>query len=283
MGVSFNGGLNVVGSFNAGLKRSIVWSFDLDSLYYTGKSETFNYQASRMTDLQFTFDGYSCYGLYYNTSKMVQYNLTEPYDISTKSIKTVVSFENNYYGYKMILHNEIWITNWYSLFKNFTFGSGQILSTLSGNVRSADLDLMIDSLDISFDGKKLIIFDYHKRLFIYNLSVPYDITTASLIKTKNGLTSNRSFSMKFFNNGEVFIIREQSSTIFKQYRLSIPYDIDTMVYEKSLDLSTLVPNTDIRAITYDNNSTRIFMVHDSNSNSTPGTLPIIVYEFGLQN
>lgn len=87
---------------------------------------------------------------------------------------------------------------------------------------------------INPDGTRFFIADYDNSLiYQFNLSTPYDITTASVAGTFNHSTG--STGMLFANNGTKMYLT-QTNTV-REYNLSTPYQITTASFVQSQNMN----------------------------------------------
>ena len=113
-------------------------------------------------------------------------------------------------------------------YANF-IASGETLSTSNYEIRSLDLTGEVeDARDVTFnnDGTKMFTVDNGPRKVIeYNLSTPYNISTAVIGNDFFVSENTNPFKVKFNNNGsKMFILGRVQKKIY-EYSLSSSFDL----------------------------------------------------------
>ena len=215
-------------------------------------------------DLDFSSDGMRFFVVnrHYNNDtagadEVAGFDLTSPYDISTCTFGSV--------------HDELDTT----------------ALTTGSNAGDFDHDTnnrqhKVQSVEINDDGTKLFLLFYDNedddvggRLYEYNLSTPYDVSTLSLVLTA-GIAVPDSTSgvdnpsgMKFSSDGKrIFIVGHDSRRI-SQISLNKAYDTSTFTLDGGVSLQTGISptNTQPRGVTFSGNGLKLYIGNDNNQNS----------------
>ena len=215
-------------------------------------------------DLDFSSDGMRFFVVnrHFNNDtagadEVAGFDLTSPYDISTCTFGSV--------------HDELDTT----------------ALTTGSNAGDFDHDTnnrqhKVQSVEINDDGTKLFLLFYDNedddvggRLYEYNLSTPYDVSTLSLVLTA-GIAVPDSTSgvdnpsgMKFSSDGKrIFIVGHDSRRI-SQISLNKAYDTSTFTLDGGVSLQTGISptNTQPRGVTFSGNGLKLYIGNDNNQNS----------------
>ncbi len=132
-------------------------------------------------------------------------------------------------------------------YANF-IASGDTLSTSNYEIRSLDLTGEVeDARDVTFnnDGTKMFTIDNGPRKVIeYNLSTPYNISTAVIGNDFFVNENTQPFKVKFNNNGSKMFILGRSGKNIYEYSLSSSFDITSATYTGNfVNVSAQVSNT----------------------------------------
>lgn len=93
---------------------------------------------------------------------------------------------------------------------------------------------------ISYDGNRLFIGDYTTGdILTYNLSTPFDVSTASsLVRRTSFAGSGSTGGCHFKSDGLTFYYCDQSAAVIRQYSLSSAWDLSTASLSTSYSLSS---------------------------------------------
>lgn len=132
--------------------------------------------------------------------------------------------------------------------QNSTYNQSYDISTQEPNPRG---------VTFNDDGSKMYVVGDNKAAYEYDLSTPYDISTASYTQSVNvngdqGITFNDDGSLMFVLTG---------GTVY-EYTLTTPFDISTASYTEFLDVSS--QDTGTNGITFNNDGTKMFIIGNSN-------------------
>ncbi|MDA9077010.1 autotransporter outer membrane beta-barrel domain-containing protein [Candidatus Pelagibacter sp.] len=218
-------------------------------------------------DLDFSSDGMRFFVVnrHFNhdtagADEVAGFDLTSPYDISTCTFGSV--------------HDELDTT---ALTTGSNAGDFNHLENRSTNRKHK-----VQSVEINDDGTKLFLLFYDDvdsdvggRLYEYNLSTPYDVSTLSLVltagiavpKTTSGV--DNPSGMKFSANGKrIFIVGHDSRRI-SQISLNKAYDTSSFTLDGGVSLQTGISptNTQPRGVTFSGNGLKLYIGNDNNQNS----------------
>ena len=126
-----------------------------------------------------------------------------------------------------------------------------------GNVVSDLQELVFNS-----DGTKLFILGYHGRIASYDLSIPYDLSTAVFVD--DFLMGNEVFNVVDFNfNDDGTKMFVQESTLPNKmvfYDLSVAYDVSTITYSGYISLVSRVGlESSTKGSTFNADGTKMYL------------------------
>ena len=149
--------------------------------------------------------------------------------------------------------------------------------TPGGNAYDISEGVYVDSLDLSSqdsdptgiafnnDGTKLYITgNGGDKIYEYNLSTPYDISTGVYNDCLGvgGQTYNPT-DLAFNNDGSKLYVTDLLDNKVLEYNLSSPYDISTGVYNDYLDVSS--QDSEPQGIAFNNDGTKLYVTGSSNN------------------
>ncbi|MDA7767946.1 autotransporter outer membrane beta-barrel domain-containing protein [Candidatus Pelagibacter sp.] len=212
-------------------------------------------------DLDFSSDGMRFFVVnrHFNNNtagadEVAGFDLTSPYDISTCTLGSV--------------HDEL----------------DTIALTTGSNAGDFDHttdneEHKVQSVEINDDGTKLFLLFYDNedddvggRLYEYNLSTPYDVSTLSLVLTAGIAVPDTTSGvrnpsgMKFSSDGKrIFIVGHDSRRI-SQISLNKAYDTSTFTLDGGVSLQTGISptNTQPRGVTFSGNGLKLYIGNDNN-------------------
>jgi hypothetical protein len=139
----------------------------------------------------------------------------------------------------------------------------QQVATVGNDVWSAS----IQGLALSDDGTTLVVADFPpssnagENFRVFNLSTPFDITTASLSSVETG-EQDASRGIEFADNGNKFYDHNYVDGFhINQYSLSTPFDITT----KTLDGDDPLDGAFIEGIEFNDDGTKFYVSGDFNN------------------
>lgn len=233
-----------------------VQYLDLNLLSYNSKSALLSTAVSIYPawTMQMSPDGTKMFIMEFER-RLVRYDLSTPFDISTASANPVSVYEvsePNISGFiamssdgtKLIVGDRN--NNLYSYTLSTAWDITTTTYSSTSNIPGQQVN-QINEIAVSEDGTKVYVGDNNGNpdgIFQYNLSTAWDVSTASYhgffdisgqIVTVNGLD--------FKPDGTKMYINDNNPDAVHQYTLTTPGDVTTAVYDNiSLDLSALDGN-----------------------------------------
>ncbi len=229
-----------------------------------------------MSGMTFSKDGTKLFLLGTSNDRVYEYGLSTPFDPSTASFNTSFSIVAQEGNMQSIAFDPS--------------GSRMFLVGLdSDRVYEYVLEVPYDMTKAAFTGKflniggqetspKAMAFDPSgDRMFIlgvttdqvymYNLSTPFDLATATYSGTSFSVTtqSGNSEGLIFNSDGSKFFVIDDGTDNIFQYEMSVPFDISTAAYS-GVSLSVLALESTPRALTLNDNGTELFIVGLANDN-----------------
>ena len=243
--------------------------YDISTRVYAGNSErceltgTTTIHQYEIYDLEFSSDGMKFFTLQRNPGtnlavgdRVYGFDLTSPYDVSTCVLAT---------------RNEA--------LDDAALTNGSQAGDYSGDKRHH----RVQALEINDDGTKLFL-TFHDandngvggRLYEYNLSTPYDVSTLSIVTTAgieipdstlNGVENPQG--MRFSANGKrIFIISHSEGTAsITQISLSKAYDTSSFTLDGRLNINSgLSPNNnnEPRGVAFSASGLKLYIGSDFN-------------------
>ena len=234
--------------------------YDISSRSYAGDGERCTMDEVTLTpyDLEFNLDGTKLFVATRSATtgpdkdKLVRYDLTTPYDISTcqfaQQTTNLDSADN--------LNN--------SAAGNFTDGAGH------SNVR-------LQGIEFNNKGTKLFLSWFGNgdtvKLLEYTLSTPYDITSLQLVTTagidvgsSTAAKVDNSAGMRFSANGKrIFIISHSGNSGISQISLTNAFDTSSFVLDGKVDLHNATPsNGQARGVAFNSSGLKLYIGNDHN-------------------
>ncbi len=123
----------------------------------------------------------------------------------------------------------------YALSRPWDVGSAHFVQALTINASAAN-GLFFNKEN----GTDMYVFN-RRQIQQYKLAVPWDVATAELVKTKDMQCENaelvRGHDIHFRSDGAKFYVEDRNHQEVYQYRLSAPWDVETLEWEYTLDIS----------------------------------------------
>ena len=236
------------------------------------------------TGMLWNTDGTSFYISGRGTDSIHQYDCTTAYDLSTASF---ANKEISVYSQA----TEAWGIGASSDGYNFYVTCGathrvyQYTATTAWDISTASYanksyyhqpqDYFGRDVKFNTDGTKMFLLMLYDEIFEYNLSTAWDVSTASYSNTSFVTETQDSYTVNFtFNpDGTQLITTGTSGDTLFQYTLTTGFDLSTASYD-SISYSVSSHDSNPRAVTFNSDATRAFIVGDSGNN-------IRTYETGL--
>lgn len=169
------------------------------SIVYTGKSLDISAETGNARATTWHPDGISVYLVGRDTQNVVRYDLTEPWDISTATF-----------------------------YQEFD---------LSGATSSSPALDVPHGVYIHDEGALMWVF-HRTEMWGYELSVPWDITTANMSSHADlSAFVQRGHDVDFNPDGTRLFIDDRNDRSVHEVSLSTPWDISTFTHEYTLDIS----------------------------------------------
>ena len=242
------------------MEYNLSTPYDISSRSYAGDGERCTMTEVTLTpyDLEFNHDGTKLFVATRSATtgpdkdKLVRYDLTTPYDISTCQFAqqtTNLDHADNL--------ND-------SAAGNFTDGAGH------SNVR-------LQGIEFNNKGTKLFLNWFGNgdtvKLLEYTLSTPYDITSLQLVTTagidvgsSTAAKVENSAGMRFSANGKrIFIISHSGNSGISQISLTNAFDTSSFVLDGKFDLHTATPsNGQARGVSFNSSGLKLYIGNDHN-------------------
>ena len=217
-----------------------------EAVYETGKFKSAVGQDSQPVSVFFKPDGSKMYIMGLTNDTVFQYALSTPWDVSTAIFETgkfksvaaqepsplSVFFKPD--GIKMyILGNQNKTVNQYNLstpwdVSTAIFETGKFKSVAAQDANTHDVFFKPDGT------KMYILGNFNKSVYQYNLSTPWDVSTAIFEtgKFKSVVAQASSPTRASFkpDGSKMYIMGLANKTVY-QYNLSTPWDVSTAIFE----------------------------------------------------
>ena len=231
------------------------------------------------TGIAFNNNGTKMYLVGYGNDRVYEYNLSTPYDISTGVYNDYLAVGGQDTYPEGIAFNDdgtklYVIGNGYDKVYEYNLSTPYDVST---GVYNDYLDVSGQDHtwhDIAFNNngtKMYLVGSDNKRVYEYNLSTPYDISTGVYNDYLYVNTSDNYLTGIAFNNDgtKLYVVGDGTERVH-EYNLSTPYDISTGVYNDYLSISSqdAIP----QGMAFNNNGTKLYVVGKGNDK---------VYEYNL--
>lgn len=206
-----------------------------------------------------------------------QYKLTTAYEVNTAvyesvskyvdgaKITSVLKAKYSHDGTKLFVlgpngANDYLIqynlNNAYEVFKGNYAGDAKRL-----NLATQDTNPF--GFSFNTDGTKLYVCGQtNDRVYQYNLSTAYDLSTATYINFASISQDNTSNDIRFNNDGTKMYMLGSTNDRIYQYSLSTAWDITTLTYG-SVFKSVSAQDTNPRGFDFNNDGTKLFIVGES--------------------
>jgi 6-phosphogluconolactonase (cycloisomerase 2 family) len=244
-----------------------------------------------MNAMLFNSDGTKMYMCGGQGDKIYTYDLTTAYDVSTATYDNSVDitlsdlvvsgntsvnpahmrYNNN--GTKLFILNQS-----QDRLHEYALSSAYDISTLSHTGYHTFLTTSIDpwGFDFNNDGTKIVVVSRSDdRIYSYNLSTAYDVSTISTEQSNFYLGSNANdpFGVAFSNDGKKMFVTNTdtwaSVSSIKTFNLSTAYDITTIVYSSSTSLTSgnlNISEGQPKQITFNSDYTKAYLVGNASDN-----------------
>ena len=236
--------------------------YDISTRTYAGDDErcelgsgSNGHDENSAHDLEFSNDGMKLFTSDKNGDILFRFDLTSPYDVSTCT-----------YVYQTTTVDTPALQN------DSNAGDS------SGNTTSNRLQ----GFEINEDGTKLFLLFHDTgaspRLHEYNLSIPFDLRTLSLVLSAGIPLSGSGVvnpnTMRFSNNGKRIFVVSHNGYNVTQISLGSAYDTSSFTIDGSVEIKSISGNllTQPRGISFSSSGLKMYIGHDTTSS---------IFEFNL--
>jgi len=244
----------------------------LISDYSVGKEET------NPGGIFFRPDGSKMYIVGYTNATVYQYNLSTPWDVTTASLESSKSIKDQdsspqgifFYpdGTKMYI-----VGSWNDKVYQYNLSTPWDVTTATFVSSKSIKDKDNNPRDLFFhpDGSKMyIVGDGNNTVYQYNLSTPWDVTTASLESSK----SIKEFfdyltGISFNPTGDKMYVVGTTDPLVCQYNLSTPWDVTTATFVSSYKIESKP-----QSIFFHPNGDKVYILSGSDDKVHQYLLPI---------
>jgi sugar lactone lactonase YvrE len=253
--------------------------FDMSALSYDSVYFDPSSKESNVKGLSFNNDGTKFYVIGTSSDKVVEYSLSEAYDISTASylaefsvatqewVATGMAFKTD--GTKMYVIGQTNPSTSIGAVHEYDLSTAFDVTTSVYNSKYIQLnttDAYPEGMCFSPDGTKLFWVGRNTpRIFQWNMSTAWDISTAS--NTSNLSVSGKDSAPRgvaLNNDGTKIYMVGSSSIKIHEYTLSTPYTLSGATFVESKSLS---PDTWPQDFVFNNTGTKLYTSGHNGSNS----------------
>ena len=215
----------------------------LSDISFAHKSPLLSAQAPQPYGLDFKSDGTKLYVAGFQQVGILQYSLSEPFDVSTAVYDGISTPGSSPQGYDLQFKADgtaVFVNRDLRYIDQYNLSTAWDLSTLSSRVNQLDTIPPFSnagqwSFCIKPDGTRLYVTGttspYVQQ---YNLSSPWDLSTASASVVISGAGTN-NYGIGFADNGLVMFLMS-TGNVLQKWNLSTAWEIDTATFDSSYDL-----------------------------------------------
>ncbi|MCC5943247.1 MAG: Ig-like domain-containing protein [Balneolaceae bacterium] len=230
---------------------------------YDNKSRGVATSGSRATD--FRPDGRRMYILGRSSENIIEYHLQTPWDISGASYARELDISSELgtgaqegsVAHAVFIRksdgNKMWVFNRTEIWEYSLSTPWDITTATNTGYRSFSDDI-VRGHDIDFrpNGKTLYIDDrLHGAVFQYNLSTPWDVSTATLTSDLNIQNQQQEVrGIQLNSDGTKLFLMDTGRQEVLEYNISTPYNINTASFVGAYNVSTQSQSSDPRGITF---------------------------------
>lgn len=212
-----------------------------------------NAQNSTPFGVFFSPDGTHMYMIGQTGAEVNQYLLSTPWDVSTASFVRVKTFSQLGSFYQMTTLYGGWMNSTGTrLFLNdqtevasFTLGTAWDVSTATWDAPTSDLfsvyaqETAVTGMDFKPDGTKMYITgNSGDDINEYNLSIPWDVASASYVQNFSVVTQDSNpQGIRFSPDGDRLYMIGQTNDKVYQYSVSNPWDVSTASFVQDLSVN----------------------------------------------
>ncbi|HMA78450.1 MAG TPA: hypothetical protein VKP88_04980, partial [Candidatus Paceibacterota bacterium] len=246
--LTLDGDFHNYGSFdaNGGEVVADATAFDIADAREVARFDVSG-QAGTLTDIHFSPNGTKMYVPDNGGQEINQYTLTVPFNVSTAAFdySTSTSAQDSVPIGVVLSHDG---TNMYMAGAN-TYDVFQYTLSTPFDIATADFTnssttvapgsgTLLSGLAIKPDGTKLYTIDRNPDdVFEFDLTTPFDITTANYVNNFALGTNINPFGITFSPDGAIMIVQIETVSFqdeLRRYSLSTPWDITTASFDAQL-------------------------------------------------
>ena len=269
--------------------------YEVSQAVYAGKTEALSLISNSDFPTGFTFSssGDQLFITDNDNDRVIKYILSTPYDVSTAVFSQELNLLPVSDNPQEVVFNStgsrLYVVNGnssgvfeYQLTTNYDLST----ATYAGLTESLDIsgqESQSRGLSFNAEGTKLfIIGEQDDAIVEYNLSVAFDISTASHLGVSEEFsvaTEDDAPQQLVFNydGTQVFMSGTQNDSLYT-YNLNIPYDISTANYESGASLAIGTIENSIRTLAFNNNGTKLYIMGEQSDTLSefsidPGNYP----------
>ncbi|MDC1273410.1 autotransporter outer membrane beta-barrel domain-containing protein [Pelagibacteraceae bacterium] len=236
--------------------------YDISTRTYAGDDErcelgsgSNGHDENSAHDLEFSNDGMKLFTSDKNGDILFRFDLTSPYDVSTCT-----------YVYQTTTVDTPALQN----------------DSNAGDSSGFPANNRLQGFEINEDGTKLFLLFHDTsaspRLHEYNLSIPFDLRTLSLVLSAGIPLSGSGVvnpnTMRFSNNGKRIFVVSHNGYNVTQISLGSAYDTSSFTIDGSVEINSISGNllTQPRGISFSSSGLKMYIGHDTTSS---------IFEFNL--
>jgi len=217
---------------------------DITTATYASKSLSTGSQDTSPRDITFKTDGTSLYMVGATNDRVYQYNLSTAWDVSTASyggFKSVATEDTSPAGIRFSQDGtKMILLGGSNILYQYTLSTAWSVSTASYDSVSFSVASQAgnaEAMTFKPDGTEFYIGDWgDDAVYKYNLSTPWNLSTASYSGTSGSLSAGagttKLSSLQFLNSGESLYILDGDVDIIYQYSTTLPA---TITYPSTLE------------------------------------------------
>ncbi len=257
----------------------------LSNVHYMNKSRAVETRGTRSTD--FRPNGTRIYIVGRDTRNVVEYHLSDPWDISTASYRREMDFSSelgsaaqpNLAAHGIYIDKNsgetMWIFNRTEIWEYTLSSAWNVSSATPSGYRDFSDDHILRGHDIDFkpDGRVLYIDDRELGVvFQYELSTPWDVSTADLDYVYDISSFQESVrGTQFSPDGRKMFMSDSGTRQLYEFHLSSPYELRTASHTGSYTFGSEIEGT--LQVTFSTDFDRFYMTSSDEIHQYQFSLP----------
>jgi hypothetical protein len=213
-------------------RKYISSNWDLSNLMFISSTALSNGLA--VGGAYWSNDGLRYFAATGSSSKILKYITAVPFDETSLVLDSELTLANNLQGIWFSPDGLKMITIEYGsgILRSYTLSTAWDILTTTFITSVSTVNTMT-GLYFSPDGTKLFLSYRYQRVYRYNLSTPYDLSTLSLVGFITVSSGENYLTDVFFKpDGLRMFLLSFSSQELYQYNLSTAWDLNTAIYDK---------------------------------------------------